>query len=522
MRLRVRPDLFATSLFATLGLLPLAACGGNAEGGDDGGGSGATTSAGSGGRPSGSGGSGWAGFTGVSGNGTGGTFFPGGGGSGVNRFPCSNPVPRMDGVTSYLVCDNGAVIRTEQAECPSSLPRPEPVAGVDPATTECQYDADCTEMPNGYCSVPNYIGGDAPQSTNAYCSYGCTTDADCSDGSICVCGDPVGHCAQATCTSDADCAPGFHCASHDPSQGCGSEAFACQKSADACLVDADCESGLCAVDEATGVRVCSPGGCAIGRPFLVDDVARVAGTEARTDWLACGLEPRLADLTPELRQRLSREWTRAAQLEHASIAAFARFLMELLAFGAPSELVAETVSAIEDERQHAELCFTLASAYADQGLGPALLDVRGALETPSLARSLATAVREGCIGETVAALEASELAEHVADPLLRQVLERIAADERRHAELAWKFAHWALSQDPGLAALLSAELEVVRDELDAYSPLTLGPHAPELARAGVMPEALRAAVRDAALRQIVEPGLSGMIAHVERASRHAA
>jgi hypothetical protein len=533
MRLRARTDLWATSLFAALGLLPLAACGGKSDGDDDGGvgattGSGAsggsvmtgTGGASTGGASTGSGGTLFPG-SGGSGTGSGGTLFPGNGGnSSVNRFPCNNPLLSIDS-PGYVFCDNGSTIRQTVETCPSKLPRAEPAPTYSPELGGCQYDADCTELPNGYCaSGGNEFGGD--QAPGTYCYYGCTTDAECGTGMICVCGDPIGHCAQATCASDADCAPGFHCADYDASGGCDIQGFACQKPADSCMVDVDCGGELCGVDYDSGARVCGGLGCAIGRPFLVDDVARVAPTTRRGDWLACGLEPELHILRPDLRDRLRAEWTRAAQLEHASVAAFSRFLMELLAFGAPSELVAETVSAIEDERQHAQICFTLASEFAGEPLGPGPLDVQGALETPTLPRSLATAVREGCIGETVAALEASELAEHVVDPMLRQVLERIAADERRHAELAWKFAHWALSQQPELAAVLASELELVREEMDAYEPLTTGPSSVELARAGVMPASLRGAVRDAALRQIVEPGLAGMISHARRSERAAA
>jgi hypothetical protein len=69
--------------------------------------------------------------------------------------------------------------------------------------------------------------------------------------------------------------------------------------------------------------------------------------------------------------------------------------------------------------------------------------------------------------------------------------------------------------------VLEVELGRVRDEVDEYDPLTSGPGSHALARAGVMPESLRGAVRDEALRKIVEPGLSGMIAHA-RQSRAAA
>ncbi len=468
MRLFVRPELWASSLLVGLGLLPLAGCAGTTDGDGD---------------------------QGV---------------AGINRFPCENAVSSGSG---YATCESGVTVRETVEQCSSSLPRSEPQTSVL-VMGGCMYDSECTAQAHGYCSVPSYIGGDS--SGGAFCNYGCTSDADCGAGNICVCGEPAGHCAQASCRSDADCLAGFHCATYDGSNGCNILAYACQKPNDECLVNADCGGMNCQLDAATGTRVCGGGGCAIGRPFLVDEMARVAATARRDDWLTGGLAPDVEHLSPELRERLQLEWTRAAQLEHASVAAFSRFLLELLAFGAPSELCAATIAALEDERRHAEICFTLASEYAGEVIGPAALDVDGALEAPTLARSLAMAVREGCIGESIAALEAGELAARVVDPVLREVLERIAADERRHSELAWKFVQWALDRDYRLAEVLERELSAVRNEIDDYDPLTSGPRTFELARAGVMPEVLRGAVRNAGLRQIVEPGLAGLIEHARR------
>src|SRR5687767_12855844 len=122
MRLRVRPDRWATSLLMTLGLLSVAACAGSSD--DD----------------------------------------------GTNKFPC---VATTDD-NGYVACENGVTIRERAEQCPSSLPRPE-AQSADPALGECQYDADCTAMPNGYCSTATFAGGDA---SGGYCYYGCTTDAD--------------------------------------------------------------------------------------------------------------------------------------------------------------------------------------------------------------------------------------------------------------------------------------------------------------------------------------------------------
>ncbi len=133
------------------------------------------------------------------------------------------------------------------------------------------------------------------------------------------------------------------------------------------------------------------------------------------------------------------------------------------------------------------------------------------LPAPTLERSLVTAIREGCVGETVAALEAAELAEHVADPVLRSALTRIAADEQRHAELAFRFVEWALSkQRRPRAALVAGEIDRVRRELASLSPID-DPAGSELERRGILSDGLSRAVRRAALEAAVLPGLEGLL-----------
>jgi hypothetical protein len=390
------------------------------------------------------------------------------------------------------------------------LPRPDPIPNYDPVTDFCQYDSDCTEMANGYCGSSAVSGGDIGGGRS--CQYGCVSDDECGAGNICLCGDPVGRCVEASCTSDQSCEPGLHCASYDPTSGCSFVAFACQASADECVSPTDCTNEVCGLDQ-SGQRACVPGGCAVGRPFLVDEVARMAGVAGRSDWLHQPLRPNLLGLDATVRERLARDWLHAARLEHASIAAFSRFLLELLAFGAPADLVARTIQAMEDERRHTELCFALASAYAGLPLGPGELDLEGALPAPSLEHSLVTAIREGCVGETVAALEAAELGERVADPVLASVLASIAADEERHAELAFQFVKWAILRgDERTRAVVENEIEEVRRELASTAArIDGGEEDARLARSGVLGPRLSRTVRAAALEFAVLPGLESLI-----------
>ncbi|HEU4410347.1 MAG TPA: hypothetical protein VFS43_34150, partial [Polyangiaceae bacterium] len=94
-----------------------------------------------------------------------------------------------------------------------------------------------------------------------------------------------------------------------------------------------------------GLDGASPGGSdpegQVGRPFRVEGVNRLAPLAARGDW---SLPPAAAEgvdaLPAPLRAELGAYWARLGQMEHASVAAFARFALHLLALGAPSELVA--------------------------------------------------------------------------------------------------------------------------------------------------------------------------------------
>ena len=491
-------------LFSALGLLPLA-CGGAFSGVDDdddgGTSSGATSSGGSATGGKASGGSTTSGGKASGGSPTSGGK-PSGGSGGDTSPPCENPTPVGDG---FERCGDGPIHRPSVEVCTSSLPRPvaDPIA--PPLDGQCQSDADCVDMPHGYCET----GVQAP---GMFCQYGCVKDADCGAGFICLCGDPVGECVSSSCTSDADCGAGLRCQSYDSSHGCGFLSFACQTPDDTCGSDADCASagaGLSFCDGSSGTFTCVTGGCAIGRPFLVEGHERVAPVCRRPDWAqGCGLA--VSELPSELRQRAAKAWARIGQMEHASVAAFARFALQLLQLGAPPQLVERTTAAMADETRHARLAFGIASAYAGEALGPGPLDIARSLDDTSLVDVVRLVVREGCVGETVAALEAREAAEQALDPLLAGLLRTVADDETSHAELAWRFVAWALEQAPrAVARVLEQELELAL----AGAP---GESAPDggldLLGHGIVPEALRQELRNAAFREVIKPCATALLA----------
>jgi len=229
-------------------------------------------------------------------------------------------------------------------------------------------------------------------------------------------------------------------------------------------------------------------------------VARACG---RRDWLDAGIEPLVDSLPLDQRMRLDDEWLRAGQMEHASIAAFARFTLQLLSLGAPADLVEASSRAMADETAHARICFALASRYQGHELGPGPLSIDGSLDQESLAEVVVLAIREGCVGETVAAVYAAEAAEHATDPVVRAALRRIHADEARHAELAWRFVRWAIVMfGPELLEVVKAEFSRIAVE---PSVQTSPASDHELLDHGVLPEAVRHALRAEVLTRVVEP-----------------
>jgi hypothetical protein len=214
--------------------------GGSASGGSANGGSsskaGSPSSAGKNAGGIDAGGTGSGGSSPTGGNSTGGSVATGGTGMGGGD-PIGPGCSKQSG--NWLTCDNGLVHRTEPGKCESKLPRAAAIAATKPDMDECTKDSECSAKPNGFCDVLQ--NGFIPVQPHNICVYGCLQDADCSEGTVCLCGDLIGHCETApACKSDKDCTGGTLCTQYDSCPGVPVHAFACQTTNDKCETDADC------------------------------------------------------------------------------------------------------------------------------------------------------------------------------------------------------------------------------------------------------------------------------------------
>ncbi len=209
----------------------------------------------------------------------------------------------------------------------------------------------------------------------------------------------------------------------------------------------DCCNPAVGPGEPRGELCCyrSCGGACCGRPLRIDGVAHVAALRNGREWLLGQVPPpQAAAAAGSAREALARAWEADAQMEHASIASFARFCLQLLALGAPAPLVEAAQAAGADEVRHARVAFTIAHRLGGRARAPSSLPQAGAAVPTRLVEVVAAVIAEGCVGETISAAVAQRQAESCKDPTIRAALEQIAEDEARHAELAWRFVAWAL------------------------------------------------------------------------------
>ena len=251
-----------------------------------------------------------------------------------------------------------------------------------------------------------------------------------------------------------------------------------------------------------------------GRPFMVEGAARVASIEVRGDWLSRAVAG-AAELDETTRATLAAWWTRQALDEHAAVASFARFALELLSVGAPAEIVRSTQVALGEEITHAEICFGLASAYVGKAVGPGALPIEGAGEArATLAEIAAATAREGCVGETIAAFVAAAARDEATDPAARAALAVIARDEAEHAALAFRFVAWAVREGgPRVRASVDSAFRAAI----AAPPLPLpeGEGDPARLRAhGVLPGAERRVLAERCLAEVIAPTARALVHEV--------
>ena len=148
---------------------------------------------------------------------------------------------------------------------------------------------------------------------------------------------------------------------------------------------------------------------------------------------------------------------RSAELERASVDAFANMIKELSQLRAPIALIERARHAARDEVRHAKIMEGLARVH---GSAPRAHEATVPSER-SIEEIAIDNLVEGCIRETFGALIALAQGQRASSALLRRAMRRIAKDEVRHAELSWDVHAWLLTK------LRKSEIEKLKDHTES-------------------------------------------------------
>jgi hypothetical protein len=159
-----------------------------------------------------------------------------------------------------------------------------------------------------------------------------------------------------------------------------------------------------------------------------------------------------------------------AYLEAVSVHAFERLEWELEVHAAPASLLREARRARRDEVRHTAMTTRLARRH---GASPRLPEAPAPARARTLFEVALENAVEGCIRETYGAVQGLVEAQTSHDDTMRRAMQSIAADECRHAELAWGVHAWAMPRltDDERRAVERAMKEAVT-EIAARDPRT--------------------------------------------------
>ncbi len=206
-----------------------------------------------------------------------------------------------------------------------------------------------------------------------------------------------------------------------------------------CLVDQDACIALCDRILVEQGYVEHPGDAEIYRCSVSKKASFVEVRMSYSDYpvsVGCGVVMVQPGSTPT---SIGSHYAASAQLEGASVYAFARLARDLRRHEAPSQLVLAAVRAAADEVRHTRLTSRLAHAWGARPRPPGR-DIHPNRDLFTLCLDNAV---DGCVHETFGAAIAAHQARTAQDRFIRSTMESIARDEVRHARLAAAIDRWA-------------------------------------------------------------------------------
>lgn len=193
----------------------------------------------------------------------------------------------------------------------------------------------------------------------------------------------------------------------------------------------------------------------------------------------------LDEIPSEERAAALDNWEKRMVSEHASARVFGAIVDRLMRAGVRRRHIVAVADMVGQELEHALLCARVVvalggEAHADLPRLPPMPEHADALPIEAALRDI---ISVSCCSETVAVALVATEREQAGTPELRWILERILADEVKHARLGWKLLdELGPDLDPGMKRRLSAYLVAAFEhQIHFHAPFLAMPSASDRA-----------------------------------------
>jgi hypothetical protein len=215
------------------------------------------------------------------------------------------------------------------------------------------------------------------------------------------------------------------------------------------------------------------------------------------------------------RARLAETWTRRSAAEYLAVSTFAVLAIDLVAAGAPADVLSLCMRAGIDEVRHAELCLRMIEIYGGKRVmpPPGMSSLPDDPERPKLFQALANTMLVSCVSETYATTVLTATRDLTTDPVAHAVLTSIYSDEVMHARLGWSYLRYALEKGGPAAVEAAAKmvpiaLRGVANVVERERPV--GEVTDAVRAHGLMTPAEERVIYSSCVREVLVPGFEAL------------
>jgi hypothetical protein len=221
------------------------------------------------------------------------------------------------------------------------------------------------------------------------------------------------------------------------------------------------------------------------------------------------------ELTDAERARLAETWRRRAAAEYLAITTFAVLAIDLVAAGAPADVVSHCVRSQLDEIRHAELAIRMHEIYGGKRIQPpaGMSNLPDDRKMPKLHQAAANTLLVSCVSETYATTVLTATRDITTDPVALAVLTSIYSDEVMHARMGWSYLRYAIEKGgdgviKAAAAMVPVALRGVANVIERERPI--GEVTEAIRKHGLMTAAEERVIYSGCVREVLVPGFEAL------------